>query len=111
MRKGPLFPTERPLDSDNPNGCRHRLRDNRSTGTPRPVGAGRARDGRSPGLRVLATGPAFPVSQWPRIGPALAAYICGGRHGLGPAPSGLLRHVFTLLPGPPGGPPTTDTPA
>jgi hypothetical protein len=55
---------------------------------------GRTGDGRSPGSRVVALTPTFPVSQWSSLGVRLAAYSCGGSHGLGPlgfsAPCSLL---------------------
>src|ERR1022692_1888166 len=48
----------------------------------RPVHRLGDRAGRSPGSRVVAQlRPAFPVSQWP-YGRGLAAYSCGGSHGL-----------------------------
>jgi hypothetical protein len=48
----------------------------------RPVHRLGDRAGRSPGSRVVAQlRPAFPVSQWP-YGCGLAAYSCGGSHGL-----------------------------
>ena len=48
----------------------------------RPVHRLGDRAGRSPGSRVVAQlRPAFPVSQWP-YGRELAAYSCGGSHGL-----------------------------
>ncbi len=50
----------------------------------RPVHRLGDRAGRSPGSRVIAQlRPAFPVSQWP-YGRGLAAYSCGGSHGLSP---------------------------
>ncbi len=39
--------------------------------------------------------PAFPVAQW-RVGIALAAYSCGGSHGLGP--DWVVRTVFPINP-------------
>ena len=67
----------------------------------RPVHRLGDRAGRSPGSRVVAQlRPAFPVSQWP-YGRELAAYSCGGSHGLLPIRSsqtGSFR-VPSFVPG------------
>src|ERR1700690_4021924 len=62
----------------------------------RPVHRLGDRAGRSPGSRVVAQlRPAFPVSQWP-YGRGLAAYSCGGSHGLLRA---SRRRVPSFVPG------------
>src|SRR5918995_5158564 len=55
-----------------------------SAGAPRPAASRwRFGGGRSPGSRVSADHPAFPVRPVASCGGRLATYSCGGSHGLG----------------------------